>query len=606
MRDEPVFTDQTDDADRPADAPTDAPAIDPGAAPTTGPGSGRPERRSGELTFVEMLRWTWRQLTSMRTALVLLLLVALAAIPGSVIPQSGVDAFAVGQWQDRHPNLTPLYERLGLFSVYDSPWFSAIYLLLMVSLVGCILPRLRVYARAVRAKPPKAPRNLSRLPDHAAYRTEGDLDALRAEAARVLRKRRYRIIEEPVGEERGGAAVVRAERGYLREAGNLVFHLSVLVVLVGFAMGSLFGYQGGVITLVGGGFSNNLSQYDDFDPGSLWSADDMEPFAFTIDSFDIDWYRSGPAFGQARGFAAQLTYVEDAYEGTEEKPYELKVNHPLSIGSTDVFLIGHGYAPVITVRDPEGEVAYSGPTIFLPTDTTFRSFGVVKVPDGLDTQVGLSGEFYPTYAFDPDRGPYSVIGEAQDPRMSLTVSTGDLGMDTGAPQSVYALDDSGLELALDDEGNPFRLDLEPGETLDLPDGLGTVSYDGLQRWNRVQISETPGKLVALSGVVLALLGLLGSLFIRPRRVWVRVRPWPADGLAGGAGGPGDDVAGAGPVLVEIGVLDRSTGAGGGDEELAGILEQLRGPDADAHRSENEISGATATDPAADTSEKEKS
>ena len=51
----------------------------------------------------------------MRTALVLLLLLALGAIPGSVIPQSGVDALKTQDWQAAHPHLTPIYDRLGLF-----------------------------------------------------------------------------------------------------------------------------------------------------------------------------------------------------------------------------------------------------------------------------------------------------------------------------------------------------------------------------------------------------------------------------------------------------------------------------------------------------------
>ena len=120
----------------------------------------------------------WRQLTSMRTALVLLLLLALGAIPGSVIPQSGVDALKTENWQAAHPHLTPIYEKLGLFSVYHSPWFAAIYLLLMVSLVGCIVPRLFVYWRGYRRQPPPAPRNLTRLPDHASYTTDEEPEAV--------------------------------------------------------------------------------------------------------------------------------------------------------------------------------------------------------------------------------------------------------------------------------------------------------------------------------------------------------------------------------------------------------------------------------------------
>ena len=197
---------------------------------------------------------------------------------------------------------------------------------------------------------------------------------------------------------RAPTAAVSAERGYLREAGNLLFHLSVLVVLVGFAIGGLFGYKGGVILVVGNGFSNNLTQYDDFVPGSLFNRRrDMEPFSFDVNDFDVDWLTSGPRAGHG----ARLRLRPDLprrRRTPRSRTYDLKVNHPLTIGDTEVFLIGHGYAPVITVRDGNGDVAYSGPTIFLPTDQTFRSFGVVKAPDAEPTQIGLEGEFYPTYA----------------------------------------------------------------------------------------------------------------------------------------------------------------------------------------------------------------
>ena len=507
----------------------------------------REERRPGELTLREMLRWAWRQLTSMRTALVLLLLLALAAIPGSVIPQSGVDSLKTSRWQDAHPDLTPIYDRLGLFAVYDSAWFSAIYILLMVSLVGCIVPRTFVYWRALRAAPPAAPRNLRRLPDHASYLTDVAVGDVLAHAEAELGRRRYRVVATP--------DAVSAEKGYLREAGNLLFHLSVLVVLVGFAMGGLFGYKGGVILVVGNGFSNNLTQYDDFVPGSLFQPDDMEPFSFDVDSFDVDWLTEGPRAGMARAFTSHLTYRETPTAA--EQKYDLQVNHPLTVGDTEVFLIGHGYAPVITIRDGEGQVAYSGPTIFLPTDSTFRSFGVVKAPDAEPIQIGLEGEFYPTYAFTNETGPYSAFGNAANPAISMLVYTGDLGMDDGSPQSVYALDKSRTNLLKKPDGSMFRVDLQPGGSVKLPNGLGSVSFDGVERWNKIQISQTPGKEIALAGVVLALLGLLGSLFIRPRRVWVRARE-DGDGT-----------------LVEVAALDRS---GGGDTSvvIADIVAALPG------------------------------
>jgi len=516
-----------------------------------------------DLTARELGRWTWRQLTSMRTALVLLLLLALAAIPGSVIPQENIDSLAVSQWRDNHPQLAPIWERLDLFNVYGSVWFAAIYILLMISLVGCIIPRLFVYARALRARPPRAPRHLSRLPESTSYTTDEDPDVVLARAAEVVRRRRFRV-DHAVGE----SDAVAAERGHLREAGNLLFHLAVIVVLVGVAAGSLFGYKGGVILLNGDdyGFSNNLTQYDDFAPGALFDPDVMEPFSFSITDFDVEWLTEGKRAGMAREFVARIDYETEP--GGETESYDLKVNHPLTIGATDVFLIGHGYAPVITIRDGEGKVAKSGPVVFLPTNAqTFESFGVVKAPFARPGQIGLEGAFYPTFAMGRDADgnltmPASVWGDAVDPLLSLSVWTGDLGLVDGSASSVYVLDKADATQVMKADGQPLRLDLRPGDSATLPDGLGTVTFEGLQRWNKIQISRSPGKLVALAGVVLALVGLLGSLFVRPRRLWVRARRQ-------------DD----GSTLVELARLDRSSAGDpeDGAAELAAIVEDLQRP-----------------------------
>lgn len=526
-----------------------------------------------DLTARELARWSWRQLTSMRTALVLLLLLALASIPGSVIPQENIDSLAVSQWRDNHPRLAPIWERLDLFNVYGSVWFSAIYILLMISLVGCIIPRLFVYARAARARPPKAPRHLSRLPESTSYTTDESPEVVLDRAAKALRGKRFRVDAREDS--------VDAERGHLREAGNLVFHLAVIVVLVGVAVGSLFGYKGGVIMLNGEdyGFSNNLTQYDDFAPGALFDPDVMEPFSFSITDFEVEWLTEGERAGMAREFVAELAYETEP--GGETKSYDLRVNHPLSIGGTDVFLIGHGYAPVITIRDGDGEVAYSGPSVFLPTNAqTFESFGVIKAPDASPEQIGLEGTFYPTFAMGRDAEgnltmPSSVFGDAFDPLVSLFVYTGDLGLDDGTPASVYVLDKAKATQVVKDDGQPFRMDLRPGDTVTLPDDLGTVSFDGLQRWNKIQVSRSPGKMVALAGVVLALLGLLGSLFIRPRRLWVRARRQ-------------DD----GTTLVEVARLDRSSAGDpeDGAAELAEVVAALQGePETNNRKTEEDES-----------------
>jgi cytochrome c biogenesis protein len=156
-----------------------------------------------------------------------------------------------------HPSLTPVFQRLGMFTVYSSVWFSAIYLLLMLSLVGCIVPRARVYAKNFGARPPKAPRNLSRFPAYATWTSDEPLDVAAQRARSLLdgQRRRTQVYSS------GGEIVVSAEKGYLREAGNLLFHIAVLVVLVGVAITGLYGFKGTAAVISGTGFSSTTSSH---------------------------------------------------------------------------------------------------------------------------------------------------------------------------------------------------------------------------------------------------------------------------------------------------------------------------------------------------------
>ncbi|HEY6743435.1 MAG TPA: cytochrome c biogenesis protein ResB, partial [Lapillicoccus sp.] len=137
-------------------------------------------------------RWSWRSLTSMRTALFLLLLLSVAAVPGSIFPQRSIDAAKVADFLATNPGVGPWLDRLGFFDVYSSVWFSAIYLLLVVSLVGCIVPRSRLHWHTLRAQPPRAPRNLTRLDQSVELTYAGDVAAARSAATEALRRKRFR------------------------------------------------------------------------------------------------------------------------------------------------------------------------------------------------------------------------------------------------------------------------------------------------------------------------------------------------------------------------------------------------------------------------------
>jgi len=487
------------------------------------------------LSTPQFLRWMWRQLTSMRTALLLLLLLALAAIPGSLVPQRGVDRQAVQRYFADHPDLAPIYDKLGLFDVYTSVWFSAIYILLMVSLLGCIVPRVGVYWRALRARPPKVPRRLDRMPESRTYETDADPDTVLDEARAILRRKRARV-DVADGE-------LSAEQGYLREAGNLIFHCSLVVVLVGVAVGGLIGYRGHVIVTEGNGFSNTIAQYDEISSGALFTESQMPPFTLHLDDMTTEFQVDGPQRGAPRHFEATGTYTSEP--GGDPKPFDIEVNHPLEIDGTSVFLISPGYAPVVKVKDGEGNVVFSGPVPFLPEDGTYTSSGVIKAPEAKPAGLGFQGFFLPTAARVADgEAPVSIYPGPVNPNLGLFVYYGDLGMNDGDPQSVYSLDKDNLTQIKGQNGKPLRLSLSIGQVADLPNDRGSIEFVGLRTFARFQISDTPGQVVPLVGVVVGLLGLMLSLYIRPRRTWVRARSLEADSDGGSR------------TVVEVAALDR--------------------------------------------------
>lgn len=446
----------------------------------------------------------WRQLTSMKTALILLFLLALASIPGSVLPQRGTNPLRVDEWLADNPQWGPLLDRFGFFDVFAAPWFAAVYILLFISLIGCVAPRLRVHWRAMRQAPPPAPRHLSKLGGVSTEVTDHPALVL-SKAEQYLRKNRWRVV-------RSGDDWIAAEKGYLRETGNLLFHFSLIGILFAVAIGGLFGWRGNVIVREGQGFSNTLTQYDAWGGGRLASADQLPGFSFTLDDFEVEFERGNAQSGAPRLFVATVDVTRSGQEKAERQTIE--VNYPLVVDSAKVFLVGHGYAPKFIIRDSTGNLVFDDAVVFLPQDGNFTSTGVIKVPDA-DPQLGFRGLFLPTSALDDVRGPHSSFPAPDDPSVFLGAWEGDLGLDSGIPQSIYTLTTDNMEQL------GLRA-LRPGESWELPAGEGTVEFTGFERWASFQIAYDPGKEAALIASVLAMIGLTLSLFVKRRRVWVKV------------------------------------------------------------------------------------
>ncbi|KGN40989.1 cytochrome c biogenesis protein ResB [Knoellia aerolata] len=500
-----------------------------------------------------LLRFAWRQLTSMRTALFLLLLLAVAALPGSIFPQRSIDAVRTVDWMARHETAGPILDSLGFFEVYASPWFAAIYLLLLVSLVGCVLPRSKIHWKAMRSQPPRAPKRLERLAAHNSVTVDGSPDAVLGDVRAALRSSRFRTHSHD-------NFTVSAEKGYLKETGNLFFHLALIGVILGMAWGNLLGWKGDVIIPVGQTFANTAARFDTLSPGPLVDTADFEPFAMKLTRFDAEFetdVQGQGQFGSPRDFTAYVDFTKEPGAKVEKKV--IRVNGPLETGGGTAFLLGNGYAPRLTVKNAEGEVTYSEVTPFLAQDNLYTSVGAVKVAGAgaVGKQLGFAGLFLPTAVLD-EQGPRSIFPDALEPALALTAFEGTL-FPGGRPQSVYSLDTAEMTQLKNKAGTGLlRIWLTPGQTYTLPGGQGTITFDGLERFAGISIRSDPGKEFTLASSLVALVGLLLSLTIRRRRVFVRVAPAPDEGRT----------------VVSIGGLAKDDDEGMG-EQLEDVLTRLK-------------------------------
>ncbi|MFD0000355.1 cytochrome c biogenesis protein ResB [Nocardia sp. NPDC127526] len=516
----------------------------------------RPPRQSLPRKVFAVLRNTWRGLTSMRTALMLLFLLALAAIPGALLPQRSLNQSKVDEYIRNRPTLGPWMDRFELFDVFSSFWFTAVYVLLFVSLVGCILPRCYDHYKALRTPPVKAPRNLSRLPHHYAGADAESADEVIERARKELRGWRT-VVQQGT---RDGEVTLSAEKGYTREAGNLVFHLALVGLLAAVAAGKLFGYEGNVVVIAndGPGFcTTSPAVFDSFRAGNVNDGTGLTPLCVRVKNFKADYLPNG----QAEMFTSDISYQSgaDLASGTW-RDTTIKVNHPLRVAGDRIYLQGHGFAPKFTVTFPDGQTRTES-IQWRPDDaTTFLSSGVLRIdpPGGMypnederrKHQIAIQGLFAPTALLHGSLLT-SAFPSMTDPAVAVDIYVGDTGLDTGRAQSLFSLDQEMIK-----QGRLLkeqRVNLKPGESATLSDGT-KVTFDGAEEFVNLQVSHDPAQQWVLISALTMMAGLLVSLLVKRRRIWLRAYPDP-------------DVAAEGKrrTVVEMGGLARTDQAGWGGE-----------------------------------------
>ena len=444
----------------------------------------------------------WRTLRSMRTALILLLVVAVASIFGSLVPQIEISRPAVVRLYLDHPTLAQVYETLGLFDVYGSWWFTTCYALLLVSLASCLIPRTRALRRGLGLKP-QPMRELEGM-RHFAERTVPVSPELALERARgVLKRRRFRVAQVEPG--------LAAEKGGARETGSLLFHWSLFLLLVGAVYGKGFGLTGQATVVEGETWTEAHAAYD-LPPreGRFFSESMHAGFQVRVEDFEATYHPSG----LPQEFRSTVTLLDE--QGATIRQDEIRVNHPLKHEGVKLYQQGYGWAPVIEVRIADRLLA-AEPVVFIsrtPNDPTRPWEGVIKLPS-LEPDIGLELRLFP----DPVAGLAGApMLQARDPFIAYQAWSGDLR--STATQSIFALDKTGLTRF--GEGGGLGL----GETKTLPNGL-QITFTDLREYTQLFVKRDPGTPIMLLAALLILAGLLPALYSSRRRVWVRAIP--ADG-----------------------------------------------------------------------------
>ena len=484
------------------------------------------------VTLRQSFALVWRTLRSMRTALVLLFLLAAAAAVGSLLPQIPNSPERVASYRLAHPFFGTLFLRAGFFDVYGSWWFVLILTLLFVSLIACLLPRSRAMIRTIRQRPIQA-REIDAFPQYRELRVAAEPGAAATTARTVLRHHGYRVALAEDGR------AVAAEKGALREIGSLVFHWAFLVLLVAVIVGKGTGYVGHATIVEGQTWTDAAFNYDgDLRTGRFSSG--------THTGIDIELLDYSDAFrrsGVPMDFTSKVDLLNP--DGSLARADTVTINHPVSFDGVRIFQFGFGWAPVVTVTRG-GATIYHGPVVMgqdaQPGDNplTVPWVGFVKLPT-LRPQVAIKLELYPdsvAYFAGLIAGVPQPMTKANDPFMRYSVWKGKL-----LDPSLSGLDTRLMhQVATGGIGRGWTVDLARGcvtsgaSSSNLTRQLAgtvcptsaasglTMSFPQLRQYSRLQISRDTTVPWVLGAAILILAGLVAAMYSSRRKLWVRAEP----------------------------------------------------------------------------------
>jgi cytochrome c biogenesis protein len=284
-------------------------------------------------------------------------------------------------------------------------------------------------------------------------------------------------------------------RGLWAEVASIVFHASFFILLVGVIYGKAAGFLGNAAVVEGDSFVEARANYDNLSEGTL--ATQHAGFQVKVDSFSASYWPSGAP----KDFTSRVR-IYDGGRLVETK--SIQVNHYVDYRGVKIYQAGFGWAPTLKIETPDGRVVEDSPTIFVGDPQLAN--GVIKAPSAGPgaQQLGATAIFIP----DPQIVNQSIAPgtpQLRNPLLLVRLYRGDLHLDNGQSQNVFALDTSNMDLR-------WRGALRVGDSVVTPDGY-RLSFTGLRRYTDLTINKDPGIPIVLAAFVIGLSALLISLYL---------------------------------------------------------------------------------------------
>lgn len=269
----------------------------------------------------------WHLFSSVRLTVALLIIIAIASVLGTLIPQREE---AIDFARSLSPETLRVFTWFSLFDMYHSLWFRLLLALLTLNLIICSIDRFPVSLKRSRTIPsPERKRPFENLPPDQSFQAKiTSKDA--ADHIRAYLRSHYRNLHT---KESANMHHHFSEKGAYSHFGVYIVHFSVLLILIGGLIASMIGFEGYVNILEG--------ETVDFVHGrDFGDHKGHYPLGFEVrcDAFSVDFYENGTP----KDYRSELTFITD---GEEIEKQVLRVNHPVRFRGMTFYQANYGTIP---------------------------------------------------------------------------------------------------------------------------------------------------------------------------------------------------------------------------------------------------------------------